>query len=211
MPQALIRLGTASDLPAMGQLYLRAFPDSVRHLQGRRPLTAAGPADAFAIVLAAEPEAVFVAEAEGGGLHGYCLAPARVDRLWATAWRSGLAWRILRRALTGQYHLNARALRLLATDWLLMQRSPGDSGPALPAHILSLAVDPEAQGQGVGRRLLRRGLDRFAALGVPAVRLEVRPENAAAVRLYESEGFARAGELRDSQGPWLVMVKQCRS
>lgn len=209
MSELLYRQGNENDLPGMGRLYLRAFPDSVRHLRGRRALSIKGPADAFAIVLAAEPEAVFVAERAGEVL-GYCLAPARVDRLWAAAWRSRLAFRILSRALTGQYHLSPRALRLLATDWLLMQRSPGESGPRLPAHILSLAVDPAAQGQGLGRQLLRRALDRFRDLAVPAVRLEVRPENGAAVRLYESEGFVPVGELQDSQGPWLVMVKQCQ-
>lgn len=207
MPDVRIRPGAAADLLAMGELYLRAFPDSTRYLQGRRPLSPQGPADAFAIVLAAEPEAVFVAEAEGK-LCGYCLAPARVDRLWAAAWRSGLAWRILGRALTGRYHLNARALWRLAINWLLMQRPHGDGAAVIQAHILSLAVDPAAQGQGLGRRLLRAAMERFAALGVLAVQLEVRPDNEPARRLYETEGFVTVGQIRDSQGPWLVMVKE---
>lgn len=63
------------------------------------------------------------------------------------------------------------------------------------ARLYSLAIGEQARGQGVGGALLaacarlarRRGCDR--------IQLEVRPDNAAAIRLYEREGFARIATL----------------
>ncbi|TYT27492.1 ribosomal-protein-alanine N-acetyltransferase [Luteimonas viscosa] len=61
------------------------------------------------------------------------------------------------------------------------------------AHVLNVCVDPDDQGQGHGRRLLR-GLERVArGLGVQRVFLEVRPSNPAAIALYHDEGFNEIG------------------
>jgi ribosomal-protein-alanine N-acetyltransferase len=57
-------------------------------------------------------------------------------------------------------------------------------------EIHTIGVDPEVQGRGIGRRLLDELL-AIAAGG--AVFLEVRTDNAAAIGLYESVGFARVG------------------
>ncbi len=56
-------------------------------------------------------------------------------------------------------------------------------------HIKDIAVRPDAQGQGLGRRLLRRALHHLAASGASVVKLEVRASNTRAQRLYGSEGF----------------------
>ncbi|MDT5093685.1 MAG: [ribosomal protein S18]-alanine N-acetyltransferase [Mycobacterium sp.] len=63
----------------------------------------------------------------------------------------------------------------------------------LPPHeyeIHTIGVDPEFQGQGIGRQLLDRLLE-FAHGGT--VFLEVRTDNAAAIGLYESVGFVQIG------------------
>ena len=57
-----------------------------------------------------------------------------------------------------------------------------------------LAVDPAAQGQGVGAALLTHVLDLFRAEGRRAAVLSSLPEMAAAHRLYERHGFARRPE-----------------
>ncbi|MEZ3116437.1 GNAT family N-acetyltransferase [Halobaculum sp. MBLA0147] len=56
-------------------------------------------------------------------------------------------------------------------------------------HVKDIAVRPDAQGDGVGRRLLRRSLHHLASRGASVVRLEVRAGNERAQRLYSSEGF----------------------
>ncbi|MFB6177352.1 MAG: GNAT family N-acetyltransferase [Halobaculum sp.] len=56
-------------------------------------------------------------------------------------------------------------------------------------HIKDIAVRPDAQGDGLGRQLLRAGLRRLAGQGAAVVKLEVRESNTRAQRLYDSEGF----------------------
>src|SRR5690554_5672617 len=58
------------------------------------------------------------------------------------------------------------------------------------ADVQTIGVDPAHRGRGIGRALLRDLLD--AAAGLPVL-LEVRCDNAAAIALYESEGFGRIG------------------
>lgn len=56
-------------------------------------------------------------------------------------------------------------------------------------HVKDLAVRPDKQGVGIGRRLLRRALVTLVVQGAAVAKLEVRPSNEAAVGLYRSEGF----------------------
>ena len=55
-----------------------------------------------------------------------------------------------------------------------------------------LAVAPAAQGRGVGRVLVELTLDRFRTDGARAVVLSSLDSMAAAHRVYERLGFARA-------------------
>lgn len=57
-------------------------------------------------------------------------------------------------------------------------------------EIHTVGVDPAWQGRGIGRGMLSRLLD-YAGDGT--VFLEVRTDNAAAIALYESEGFVKVG------------------
>ncbi len=79
-------------------------------------------------------------------------------------------------------------------------RSKGD------AQLLNVAVAPAAQGRGIAQQLISRGLAEMQALGIPEVRLEVRPWNAAAIAVYEKAGWRKAGATRDLEGEWMVMV-----
>jgi ribosomal-protein-alanine N-acetyltransferase len=60
------------------------------------------------------------------------------------------------------------------------------------AHVLNLCVDPDEQGQGIGRKLLENLID--SARGrAETVFLEVRPSNTVAIALYENMGFNEIG------------------
>lgn len=62
------------------------------------------------------------------------------------------------------------------------------------AELFNILVSPEARRQGIGRLLLHA---LIAALGqARCLHLEVRAGNAAAIALYEGEGFARVGLRR---------------
>lgn len=61
------------------------------------------------------------------------------------------------------------------------------------AHLLNLCVDPNRQGHGMGRQLLRRMIELARWHRAGRIFLEVRPSNPAAIALYRSEGFAEIG------------------
>jgi [ribosomal protein S18]-alanine N-acetyltransferase len=65
--------------------------------------------------------------------------------------------------------------------------------PPFEYEVHTIGVDPAYQGRGVGRRLLDELLN-FAADAV--VHLEVRTDNAPAIALYHSVGFAQVGLRR---------------
>jgi len=56
-------------------------------------------------------------------------------------------------------------------------------------EIYVIGVDPELQGDGIGRRLMLRGLERLRQRGIRSARLYVEADNSAALRLYRSLGF----------------------
>ncbi len=64
------------------------------------------------------------------------------------------------------------------------------------AEVLTLAVCPEAQGQGLGSALMARFLAEAAARGAARAFLEVAADNDVARRLYARHGFVEAGLRR---------------
>ena len=63
--------------------------------------------------------------------------------------------------------------------------------------INNLAVRPDRRGSGVGRAILRCVIDQGRRAGCRIALLEVRPSNAAARALYESEGFVQIGRRKN--------------
>jgi [ribosomal protein S18]-alanine N-acetyltransferase len=57
------------------------------------------------------------------------------------------------------------------------------------ADLMTIATAPEAQGRGMGRRLLDELVRRAGRSGAQALLLEVRADNEAAKRLYGTSGF----------------------
>ena len=57
------------------------------------------------------------------------------------------------------------------------------------ADLMTIATVPEAQGRGLGRRLLDELVRRAERSGADALLLEVRADNEAAKRLYGTSGF----------------------
>jgi ribosomal protein S18 acetylase RimI-like enzyme len=61
------------------------------------------------------------------------------------------------------------------------------------ARLYSLATRPEARGKGVGSALIEAVENAARQRRCRALRLEVRSDNAAAIRLYERLGYRRTG------------------
>jgi mycothiol synthase len=74
--------------------------------------------------------------------------------------------------------------------------APGAPGPTGPdgqtGEVYVVGVHPREQGTGLGRALTLAGLAYLRAQEIPEVMLYVDGDNTAAIRLYESLGFAKA-------------------
>jgi ribosomal-protein-alanine N-acetyltransferase len=65
------------------------------------------------------------------------------------------------------------------------------------AEVLTLAVDPQRRGRGLGRALLDASVLFARQMGATAMFLEVAVDNAPALSLYLHAGFVRAGLRKD--------------
>jgi [ribosomal protein S18]-alanine N-acetyltransferase len=65
------------------------------------------------------------------------------------------------------------------------------------ARLYSVAVDESAKGRGLARRLIAAAEAEATRRGKTAIRLEVRVDNAGAIRLYERAGYTPFGRYRD--------------
>jgi ribosomal protein S18 acetylase RimI-like enzyme len=70
----------------------------------------------------------------------------------------------------------------------------------LRGYVVTLDVAPKHRRGGLAGRLMQMVEDRVAALGVERMELHVFAENDAAIRFYESRGYARAGARRGFYG-----------
>lgn len=95
-----------------------------------------------------------------------------------------------------RHHLGSPRARLrvievdsTVTGYLLLLRHARRG----PWRLYSLVVDPACRGLGLGQRLLDDALRQAADAGAPALDLEVREDNAAAIGLYRRHGFVERG------------------
>ncbi|WP_297489198.1 ribosomal protein S18-alanine N-acetyltransferase [Thermococcus sp.] len=67
--------------------------------------------------------------------------------------------------------------------------------PDLEGHIMSIAVDPNYRGKGIGSALLTEAIERLIKRGARYVGLEVRTSNTRAIKLYERFGFRKVKRI----------------
>lgn len=131
-------------------------------------------------------------------------APALVESVTTMCRRDDVlySWRNTIVAENGQpvgaltQYDGARYLKMRQVTFPLIQQACGIdySDMDLETHpgeyyLDSMAVLPEYRGQGIATALLRDGIARAQAAGIPNVSMIVSPENPKAQQLYESLGF----------------------
>jgi ribosomal-protein-alanine N-acetyltransferase len=203
----IYRVASRDDLLGIGRVYVRAFPDSLRQLRSPN-LSPRAVADVAGACFLAEHDCIMIAETRDGSeqIIGYIIAPCDAGGPARVALRRGLVFVWLWRWATGRYRIALRGALGVLRDKLHFRGTWIVPGAECGAAVLSIAVDPSFQGRGVGKRLLTEGISRLQRLNCECVRLEVRPDNEPARRLYEHVGFRRVGEFRDSRGPWVTMT-----
>lgn len=197
-----------ADVPAIAKLFTESFSDSVLHHCGGRLPKPQAMQDVFTLVYQAEPPAALVAKDHEGQLLGYCFAPVGLNKLWWQALVGGHLIKWAWRWLTGQYCFGLHPVKIIVLNKLAFLSSAVTPGKAANARILSIAVATSARGQGIASALMAKADKYFKDNKVKRVRLEVRPDNQPAIRVYEKLGYYQEGTTYDSQGPWLIMFKE---
>ncbi|NLJ24619.1 MAG: GNAT family N-acetyltransferase [Firmicutes bacterium] len=212
-----IRPSQANDLTRVSQIFLQGFAESVLHYVGG---SSAGIQEAlqdiFTVLSQHQPQGFLVADAKGT-IGGYVIAIPNMQRLWWYVLSQGHLWQWTKRWLQGDYGVGLVQVLALIRNKLgfaLSQFRLGKKAPKIKGHtaqILSIAVDPSYRGQGIGHALLGEAISYLATTEATFVKLEVRPSNTAARKLYGSFGFQAISTSEDSQGQWIVMVKTLHS
>ena len=73
-----------------------------------------------------------------------------------------------------------------------------EDGDYLVIH--SLAIAPEAQGLGLGSKVIDFSVDEAKKRGYSSIRLDVVPDNIPAKKLYEKNGFSYSGDFDLGRG-----------
>lgn len=197
----MLRGAEQSDARLIGEIYAQAFPGSIELFFRDKP------EGELEDLLELTFTLVFLLGAEGviaqvhGEPAGYCLYSS--DQTPAPRAKREQVLPVLGR-LVGKTSLVEGAR--LAQNQLLgfFTRRKKRRVPKPQAQILSIAVLPRFQGQGLGTLLLHQVL---AKLSQQSVGLDVRANNPAARRLYAQAGFEEYGSKRDLGGTWLMLYR----
>jgi len=109
-------------------------------------------------------------------------------------WTVGMFWSELARIPETRHYL-------VADDGGRVVGYAGLAATRREADVQTLAVDPDRQGEGLGRRLLDALLAEARDRGCATVFLEVRADNERAIELYRRSGFEEIGRRRGYYQP----------
>jgi ribosomal-protein-alanine N-acetyltransferase len=198
-------MAQAHHLEKVADIFYRAFHDSIVFFADANDKTRGALEDVFALLLQALGPGFMVA-VEEDKVVGYIVMAEDIRRLWIKSISSGSLLKMAVRTLAGKYGLKLSTLYKIVKNKLLYMKFEVTTLTA--AQILSVAVDPKHQSRGIGKSLIAEGLRYIDDLGIDRIKLEVRPENTAALKTYQKFGFVSRGIARDLQGDWIVMVRK---
>lgn len=201
MSEVEVRDAVEADLGDVARLHIQAFPGSVLGELGEEAVRRnylwqlTGPHDLTALV--AHDDDRLVGFLFGGVFRGSTIGFVKSQR-WFLAGRVARHPRILLRGV-GWNRLVLGA-RLLARRSSAPQPEQPDAVPRSSLGVLAIAVDPVAQGRGVGRTLMGEVARRATEQGFESMHLTVHPTNTQALAFYRSLGWS---ELVEPDGSWV--------
>jgi len=204
-PPVRIRAVTHADLPAIARIHCAAFP--------RGALVALGPGAVeryYDWQLEGPHDAIAIVAEYGGAVSGYCFAGVHRGALsgFLRRHRAYLLARVLMRPwLLGSPLFRQRLQAGVMTQLKRRHTSPPTMPPKPPERhfgVLAIAVDPQAEGRGIGTLLMQESERVARERHFPVVALTVEPGNERAVRFYERLGFSKASD----EGSWTGVMRK---
>ncbi|MFP5345426.1 MAG: ribosomal protein S18-alanine N-acetyltransferase [Actinomycetes bacterium] len=125
------------------------------------------------------------------------LLPLERELFGDWSWSAETFWSEL--AAAGRWYVVAESSAESSTETPDQSSLVGYAGLATTgteADVQTVAVAPSAQGTGLGGVLLRALVEEAARRGCSSLLLEVRADNAPAIKLYERHGFERIAVRR---------------
>ena len=189
-PHITLRPMQSDDLPEIVQVHLSSFPDFF--------LTFLGP-DFLKLLyhnIVLDTEGILFVAAANGTIAGFVAGVTR---------RAGFYRRLLQRQKWAfAWAAIGAALRrpsIIPRLWRALRRSNDAEESAAEACLMSIAVQPQFQGQGIGRQLVAAFCQEMATRGVPAVCLTTdRDHNEPANHFYQQSGFRLARSFVTPEG-----------
>lgn len=195
-----VRDVVAADLAAVAHLHLQAFPDSILGELGEEAVRRnyrwqlEGPHDLTALVATDGPDTLGFLF--GGIFRGSTIGFVKSQR-WFLARQVATHPRILLRGVG--WNRVMLGARLLARRAPAGQSEAPEAVPRRSVGVLAIAVDPFAQGRGVGRALMLEATRRAIDEGFESMHLTVHPANETAVSFYRGLGWYATP---DTDGVW---------
>jgi ribosomal protein S18 acetylase RimI-like enzyme len=175
----VIRPATSSDLGSIVEIHLRSFPGFFLTFLGK---------DFLALLyknIQSDPEGVVLVAVSGEQIEGFVAGVLRQEGFYRRLIRKQ-KWAFAVAALKGSLKRPAILPRLLRA---LQQPEEAEQASA-QACLMSIAVRPESQGQGIGQQLVKEFCQELAQRGVRAVCLTTdRNGNEPVNHFYRGLGF----------------------
>lgn len=200
-----IILAQSRHIEAVAEVYCLAFENSITFFTPMTQKIKNAITDIFFLLYQVFGRGFMVA-VKDDEVCGYIVMADDVKKLWIKALTSGYLLRAAVSVISGEYGLTLPTLYKIAKNKLFYLRFEMSTQPC--AQLLSIAVCPKYHGEGIGQKLVTTGMKYIESLGVSRIKLEARPDNTPAIRLYKKFGFQIKGETKDLQGKWLIMVRE---
>ncbi len=185
-PKGGLRTGTTADACAVAALHAEQIPEGFLVTLGPRFL------ERLYRRIGRSTTAFVLVSDDASGLSGFVAVAERTGSFYREfLWRDGLPAGLV---------AAPAVLRSPGRIWETLRYGAVTDTDLPTAEILAIAVDPRAQGQGVGGRLLRAALAELRRREVPGVRVVTAATNTSAVKMYERAGFTRRGRTEVHAG-----------
>jgi len=200
-----IILAQSRHIDIVADIFCMAFEESIAFFTPITQEVKEAIKDLFHLLHQVFGQGFFVA-VENEEVCGYVIMANDIKKLWIYAVTSGFFKNAIKAVVSGKYGLNLSTLYKVVKNKLLYLRFEITTEPS--AQVLSIAVHPKHWGKGIGQKLLSKGIRHIEDLGINKIKLEVRPNNISALKIYEKYGFRTVGETKDLQGKWLIMMRE---